>query len=186
LHLISAYYPQTDGQTEVVNKCLETYLRCFASEKQHQWAQWLPLTEWWYNTTYHTITCMTPFEALYGQKPLSVLSYLLGTLKVQAVDQTLTVREDILRTLKENLVMAQNRMKQQANQGRSERHFVERDQVFLRLQPYNKTSLKAEQCQKLAPKFYGPYTVLKHVGQVAYQLDLPNQSKLHPVFMFHA
>jgi hypothetical protein len=81
-------------------------LRCFASEKQHQWAQWLPLAEWWYNTTYHTTTRMTPFEVVYGQKPPSVLSYLLGTSKVQVVDQTLTVREDILRTLKENLVMA--------------------------------------------------------------------------------
>jgi hypothetical protein len=91
LHLSSAYHPQTDGQTEVVNKCLETYLRCFASEKQHQWAQWLPLAEWWYNTTYHTSTRMTPFEAVYGQKPPSVLSYLPGTSKVQAVDQTLTV-----------------------------------------------------------------------------------------------
>jgi hypothetical protein len=64
--------------------------------------------------------------------------------------------------------MAQNRMKQQADQGHSERHFVEGDQVFLCLQPYKQTSLKAEQCQKLSPKFYGPYTVLKHVGQVAY------------------
>jgi hypothetical protein len=54
--------------------------------------------------------------------------------------------------------------------------------VFLRLQPYKQTSLKAKHCQKLAPKFYGPYTVLKHVGQVAYQLALPSQSKLHPVF----
>ena len=39
----------------------------------------------------------------------------------------LTIREAILHTLKENLVMAQNRMKQQANQGRSERQFVEGD-----------------------------------------------------------
>jgi hypothetical protein len=161
---------------------LETYLRCFAFEKQHQWAQWLPLAEWWYNTTYHTTTRMTPFEAVYGQKPPSVLSYLSGTSKVQVVDQTLTVREDILRTLKENLVMAQNHMKQQADQGRSERQFAKGDQVFLRLQPYKQTYLKVEHCQKLATKFYGPYIVLKHVGQVACQLALPSQSKLHHVF----
>jgi hypothetical protein len=78
--------------------------------------------------------------------------------------------------------MAQNCMKQQADQGRSARQFAKGDQVFLRLQPYKKTSLKAEHCQKLAPKFYGPYTVLKCVGQVVYQLALPNHSKLHPVF----
>jgi hypothetical protein len=78
--------------------------------------------------------------------------------------------------------MEQNRMKQQANQGRSERQFEEGDHVFLRLQPYNKNSLKAKHYQKLAPKFYGPYTVLKCVGQVAYQLALPSHSKLHPVF----
>jgi hypothetical protein len=66
LHLSLAYHPQMNGQMEVVNKCLETYLRCFASEKQHQWDQWLPLAEWRYNTTYHTTTRMTPFEAVYG------------------------------------------------------------------------------------------------------------------------
>jgi hypothetical protein len=59
-------------------------------------------------------------------------------------------------------------MKQQADQGHFERQFSEGDQVFLRLQPYKQTFLKAKHCQKLVPKFYGPYTVLKHVGQVAY------------------
>jgi hypothetical protein len=54
--------------------------------------------------------------------------------------------------------------------------------VFLRLQPYKQTSLKADHCQKLVPKFYGLYTILKHVGHVAYQLSFPNHSKLHPVF----
>ena len=87
---------------------------------------------------------MTPFELVYGHNSPSVLSYLPGALKVQVVDLTLTAREAILRTLKENLVMAHNRMKQQADQGFSERQFVEGDQVFLRLQPYKQTALKAE------------------------------------------
>jgi hypothetical protein len=73
-------------------------------------------------------------------------------------------------------------MKKQADQGRSERQFSKGDQVFLRLQPYKKTSLKAEHCQKLAPKFYGPYTMLQYVGQVTYQLALPNHLKLDHVF----
>jgi hypothetical protein len=77
--------PRLMVKHEVVNKCLETYLRCFSSEKKNPVAQWLPLVEWWYNTSYHTTTRMTPFEAVYGKKPPSVLSYLPGTLKVQAV-----------------------------------------------------------------------------------------------------
>jgi hypothetical protein len=125
LHLSIAYHPQTDGQTEIVNKCLETYLRYFASDRQNQWAQWLPLAEWWYNTSYHTATRMTPFEVVYGQKPPLSLSYMPGVSKVQEVDKNLTVREAILHTLKENLVMAQNRMKQQADQGHFERQFTE-------------------------------------------------------------
>jgi hypothetical protein len=78
--------------------------------------------------------------------------------------------------------MAQNRMKQQADQGRSECQFEEGDHVFLPLQPYKKNSLKVKHFQKLVPKFYGPYIVLKRVGQVAYQLVFPSHSKLHPIF----
>jgi hypothetical protein len=78
--------------------------------------------------------------------------------------------------------MAQNHMMQQVDQGHSECEFVEGDQVFLRLQLYKKTSLKAEHCQKLEPKFYGPYTILKRVGKVTYQLALPSHLKLHPIF----
>jgi hypothetical protein len=82
LHLSTTYHPHTDSQTKVVNKCLETYLRCFALKNKNQWAQWLPHVEWWYNISYHTTTCMTPFEAVYGQKPPSILSYLPGVSKV--------------------------------------------------------------------------------------------------------
>ena len=64
LNMSSTYHPQTDGQTEVVNKCLEAYLRCFVTDKQNHWSQWLHLTEWWYNSTYHT-SVKRPLSKLY-------------------------------------------------------------------------------------------------------------------------
>eukprot|EP00253_Pinus_taeda_P029747 PITA_29747 len=81
LQLSTFYHPQTNGQIEAVNKCLETYLKCFTLEKKHQWVQWLPLAEWWYNTNYHATTKMTPYEAVYGQLPPSPTSYILGCSK---------------------------------------------------------------------------------------------------------
>jgi hypothetical protein len=124
---------------------------------------------------------MTPFE-VYGQNPPSVLSYLPRCLQGPGGGQNPYSSADILHTLKENLVMAHNQMKQQVDQCHSKHHFVEGDQVFLHLQPYKKTSLKEDHCQKLAPKFYGPYTILKCIGPMAYKLSLPSHSKLHPVF----
>jgi hypothetical protein len=47
----SSYHPQSDEKNEIVNKYIEGYLRCFASDKQTQWAKWFPLEEWWYNTS---------------------------------------------------------------------------------------------------------------------------------------
>jgi hypothetical protein len=75
LHLNIAYHLQTDGQTKVVYKCLKKYLRCFAPERQNQWVQWLPLVEWWYNTSYHTATRMTPFEGLWTKANFNSLIF---------------------------------------------------------------------------------------------------------------
>ena len=74
-------------------------------------------------------------------------------------------------------------MKQQAYQHRSERSFEEGDWVFVRLQPYKQMSLeKLNKDNKLAPKYYGPYKVLQNIGSMAYKLELPTTSRVHPVF----
>ena len=51
LNFISAYHPESDGQTEVVNKRLGNYLRCFSSTKPASWHSWLPWAEFCYNTS---------------------------------------------------------------------------------------------------------------------------------------
>ena len=80
-------------------------------------------------------------------------------------------------------MLAHNRMKQQEGQHRSERIFYVGDRVFLRLQSYKKMSLKkAKKDNKLSPKYYGLYKVLQNIGTMAYKLELPIISQLHPVF----
>ena len=90
--------------------------------------------------------------------------------------------DQILHILQENLHMARNRMKQQADQHRYECTFQVSDMFFLHLQPYKKSSLKLKGHPKLAPKFYGPYKVLQKIGSIAYKLELPRSSHIHLEF----
>lgn len=69
LRMSSAYHPQSDGQTELVNQCLETFLRCYAHACPEQWSSWLDLAEYWYNTSFHSAIGRSPFEVMYGYAP---------------------------------------------------------------------------------------------------------------------
>ncbi|KAK9743032.1 hypothetical protein RND81_03G212400 [Saponaria officinalis] len=66
LMMSSAYHPQTDGQTEVVNRCLENYLRCMTSEHPKEWAKWISLAEWWYNSSFHSVAQCYGLIPLHG------------------------------------------------------------------------------------------------------------------------
>ena len=86
LAMSSTYHSQTNGQIEIVNKCLEGYLCWYSSNKQSQWMKFLRLVEWWYNTTYHTYTKMSPFEFLYGYPTPSISYFLQDHYKVEAIE----------------------------------------------------------------------------------------------------
>ncbi|XP_056696470.1 transposon Tf2-1 polyprotein isoform X1 [Spinacia oleracea] len=180
--LSSAYHPQTDGQTEVVNRCLEAYLRCMTGEHPNSWHMWLPLAEWWYNTHFHTATQLTPYEVVYNQPPPIHLPYLPNESNNAEIDRSLLRRETMIQTLKYHLTTAQERMKVQADRHRSEREFAVGDWVWLKLQAYRQQSLHKRSNQKLALQFYGPFQVLAKVWSVAYKLKLLSDAKIHDTF----
>lgn len=182
LKFSSAYHPQTDGQTEIVNKMVEQYLRCFSGDKPKGWVKWLPLAEWWYNTNIHASTKLSPFESVYGYPPPKLIPYTPGTTQLQEVENTLKTRDEIIRILRTNLQLAQDRMKKFADIKRTARSFNIGDLVYLRLQPYKQQSVVQRRNLKLSPRFYGPYRVLEKIGTVAYRLELPPEAKIHPVF----
>jgi hypothetical protein len=126
---------------------------------------------------------MKPFMELYGYHPPSITSSLKEKSKVQAVEDHIEHQQQVLQILKDNMTMAQNHMKQQAVQHRNERSFEVGDWVFLRLQPHKQMSLKqAKKDNKLSPKYYGPYKALQKSSTMAYKLELPASSRVHPVF----
>ncbi|CAM8888386.1 unnamed protein product [Rhodiola kirilowii] len=182
LNFSTAYHPQTDGQTEITNKTLETYLRCIIVEAPHTWSKWLPLAEWWYNTTFHSAIRSTPYEIVYGQPPPIHLPYLPGESSCILVDRSLQKREEVISLQKFHLLRAQNRMKQYADSHRSAREFTVGDYVYLKLQPYRQQSLKTRIPHKLSPRLYGPFHIVDRIGPVAYKLALPPAAAIHDVF----
>jgi hypothetical protein len=178
----TSYYPQTDGQTEIVNKWVEGYLSNYVGGQQRTWVKWLHLGEHCYNTTFHMSIGMTPFRALYGYDTPTLVDLVFGESRAPKAKDWIIESQEILKLLKENLQTAQNRQKISADRHKIERSFEVGDLVFLRLQPYRQSSLEKSGVEKLKPRFYGPYRIMRRVGEVAYELELPEGSKIHNVF----
>jgi hypothetical protein len=123
LRMSTAYHPESDGQTEVVNRCLESYLRCFIADQPKTWFHWMTWAEYWFNTSYHASTGQTPFEIVYGRPPPTMVYWVQGETRVEAVQKELMDRDEAIRQLKTHLLQAQERMKHYADRKRCDRSF---------------------------------------------------------------
>lgn len=99
----TAYHSQTDGQTKIVNKSLETYLRCFIQGKPKSRAQRLAWAEFSYNTSPHLSTKFSPFKVVYGRDPPHVLRLGKGQSTVDSLDEMLQERDAVLDEIQLNL-----------------------------------------------------------------------------------
>lgn len=118
---------------------------------------------------------------VYGRDPPTLVRFEQGSTAVASLEEQLLERDVVLDDIKAYLLRAQQRMQKYANQGRRDVEFQVGEFVYLKLQPYRQQSLAIRHCEKLAARFYGPFPITARIGKVAYRLELPPTSNIHPV-----
>ena len=106
-------------------------------------SKWLPLVEYWNNTSYHIALERTPFDVLYGHEPRHFGISSSDVCHLTELEEWLTERELLNQVIQQQLTKASQWMKHQADKHRSKREFAVGDSVYLKLQPYIHTTVAA-------------------------------------------
>ena len=132
----------------------------------------LPLIEFAYNNIYHSSIQMGPYEALYGRRcRSSVCSFEVGEVALIGPDLVLYVMYKVI-LISDRLKTTQSHQKSYADVRRRELEFQVDNWVFLKVSPM-KGVMRFGKKGKLSPRCIGRYKILKRVGKVAYELELP-------------
>jgi transposase InsO family protein len=180
--LSTAFHPQTDGQSEVVNRIIVMYLWCVTGDRPRAWVDWLSWAEYCYNTSFQTALRATPFEVVYGRPPPPLLPLQPGAALTEAAESLLRDRDAFLEEVRERLLQAQQYAKKYYDVHHRDVSFEVGDWVLLRLLHRPMQALIAQPKGKLRPRYAGPFQVLERIGAVAYRLQLPPGARLHDVF----
>jgi hypothetical protein len=188
----SAFHPETDGQTEIVNKSIENYLRHFVAENQDDWDKLLLFAEFAYNNSLHESTGSTPIRLNHGFDPNLPSSFEVFEAQNPKVPET-TRRggkcpgaEEFCKKIQVaiteariNIEAAQQRQEAYADTKRRGVKFSIGDLVMLSTANLH---IKKGSTRKLLPRFIGPFSVIEEINIVAMKLDLPNKPRMHDVF----
>jgi hypothetical protein len=175
----TAFHPQTDGQTERMNRVLEDVLRHYVSPTCDDWDEYLFAAEFAVNNAVSKSTTFTPFYLCYGEHPPTPLTCELRTSDPSTADQLVTRIQESIALTKRYLLDAQSRQKQYADARRRPCTFKLGDKVLLSAKNIH---LKVRKVTKLFPKYIGPFVITRVINPVAFELELPPQYKVHPVF----
>jgi hypothetical protein len=175
-------HPQTDGQTEVVNRTVSTMLRAVLKKNIKMWEECLPHVEFAYNRSQHSTTKKCPFEIVYGLLPRAPID-LLPLPTLERVNFDAKYRAELMlklhETTKENIERMNIKYKLAGSKGKKHVAFEPGDLVWLHLRKDRFPNLRKS---KLLPRADGPFKVLQKINDNAYKLELPADFGVSPTF----
>ena len=179
----TGFHPQTDGQTERMNRTLQQMLRNYVSPDQTDWDELLAPAEFAYNNAPSASTGFTPFFLNYGRHPRTPASLIFRRRgdggEVPSVENFVELMDDCRKRARDALSAAQERQKFYADTNRSPKEFKVGQKVLLSTQ---NLKLRDAGARKLLPRYIGPFEIKGRVGELAYRLALPPKMRVHPVF----
>ncbi|KAJ9530489.1 hypothetical protein QJQ45_012484 [Haematococcus lacustris] len=175
----TAFHPQTDGQTERVNKVMEDMLRHYVGAEFNDWDQFLAPIEFAINNSFHTSIRTTPFRLNSGFDPRLPLTLdLESTANESARDFTKVIYSN-LEKAKQAIHAARHRQKAYYDMNHTDAKFQVGDQVLLSTKHLR---FKNPGSPKLLPLYIGPMPITAKINEVAYRVKLPDGFKIHDVF----
>ena len=175
----SAYHPQSDGQTERVNRTLEQMLRTYIQTNEAEWETLLPAMELAYNCTTHNSVGLSPFEIMIGENPIRAQDLdLIEDLEPMCSPPMTKVFTQLVDRAVGHIMRAKYQQKLYSDTKRRPVEYEVGDEVWLSSK--NLPPLAA--CTKFEKKFRGPFPIVEKIGRVAYKLKLPPSLSCHPVF----
>ena len=192
MSLSSSHHPQHDGQTEVVNKLLTTMLRVFVAGQKDQWAAWLHLLEFAYNSAVHSSIGTTPFHLMLGFHPRTPLDF-LGTKRNDDIASRALTPEAItfLDTLEMHRVSArraiakaQDEQVKSFNKGRKPVPDLKQGDCVL-VNPHALEWVESKgEGKKLTQRWIGPFEVIQRINPNVYRLRMSHLYPGLPVFNY--
>ena len=182
LKMSTSRHPQTDGASEIMNRMVENYLRCYCNYHQDDWDELLPTAEFAYNSAVSEDLGAAPFEIDLGWSPKSPLDMISSR-----ADKNETLQEFKLK-LQESLSDAvySYKISKAGQSARSSLKYKPHeysvgDKLWINKTLFKDAYSKSQVSDKLTSKRFGPFSVTRLVGKNAVELELPSHFKIHKV-----
>jgi hypothetical protein len=180
--MTSAWHPQSDGQTERMNRTIEQCLRAFTAEHHDkEWVDMLSMVEFAMNNSTNASLKATPFFLVYGEHPITPMAMQLiqeDKIACARAFSFTTEKRQAFQYAMQQLQMAKDRYKSYKDANLKDVSFEVGQEVLLSTVNINKHNYN----RKLFPKYIGPFRITAKVNDVAYRLQLPETMTIHDVF----
>ena len=157
-------------------------LRACVIDLSGNWDDHLPLIEFSYNNSRHSSLKAAPYQVLYGRRCRTPVCWGNIENKEFTGPELINQTSEKVKQILERLQAAQDRQKSYAGKRRKHLEFEVGEEVLLNVAPW-KGLLRFGKRGKLSPRYIGPFSIIRRVGTVAYQLELPSQlQRIHNTF----